>query len=174
MVRKGIFASTCEKRKYDEIHMHHIEFSDVILHIMLRVSIKIVDKPNNYVHNIPFLVKIPRKEKLLDSYAIKSEITLYNMIEKNLDVKDSIVPKCYTACFWNVTLLPVVVLEDIMQNGYKQLEGRLNEAHLRICMRDLAKFHASTLKLFKKNTDFTVSEQINNLKYLPIDKTAIR
>jgi hypothetical protein len=175
MVDKGVFASICEKRRYDEIHMHHLELHDVLFHIMLRVFMRIVDEPNNRTHNIPFLIKIPRKQQLLESYMIHSEITLYNVVNSNIDtMKDTIVPKCYKACFWNVTLLPVIILEDITRTGYKQLNGKLNETHMRICMRDLAKFHASALKLFKKNTFLPLTEQMTNLEHLTIDKSAIR
>jgi len=175
MVLRGNFSSICEKLEYDEIHMHHIEFSDIMLHILLRVLVKIVDKPNNYIHYIPLLVKIPRKQNLLDTYAIKSEMTLYNVMEKYKN-QDSVVPRCYRACFWNITRLPIVVLEDITENGYKQLEGKLNVNHMKICMKHLGKFHGSALNLFKENRTFSTEEQINTLKTTvkSINNSAVR
>ena len=41
----------------------------------------------------------------------------------------------------------VIVLEDLEKDDYKQVDGELDENHLKLCVQVLAKFHARGLRL---------------------------
>ncbi|CAL7945051.1 unnamed protein product [Xylocopa violacea] len=57
-----------------------------------------------------------------------------------------LVPKCYL-CDLGRYGRAVCVLEDLGEDGYKQVDGELNEDHLKLCVQVLAKFHARGFKL---------------------------
>ncbi|CAK9825163.1 hypothetical protein ANTRET_LOCUS3229 [Anthophora retusa] len=57
-----------------------------------------------------------------------------------------LVPKCYLSDLGRYGR-PVIVLEDLEADGYAQVDGELDEDHLKLCVQVLAKFHARGLKL---------------------------
>ncbi|XP_017884486.1 uncharacterized protein LOC108627661 [Ceratina calcarata] len=57
-----------------------------------------------------------------------------------------LVPKCYLSDLGRYGR-PVIVLEDLEEDGYKQVDEELNEEHLKLCVKVLAKFHARGLRL---------------------------
>ncbi|CAK9804879.1 hypothetical protein ANTPLA_LOCUS4241 [Anthophora plagiata] len=57
-----------------------------------------------------------------------------------------LVPKCYLSDLGRYGR-PVIVLEDLEADGYTQVDGELDEDHLKLCVQVLAKFHARGLKL---------------------------
>lgn len=60
-----------------------------------------------------------------------------------------LVPKCYLADLGRYGRT-VCVLEDLGEDGYKQVDGELNEHHMKLCVQALAKFHARGFKLKEK------------------------
>lgn len=57
-----------------------------------------------------------------------------------------LVPKCYLSDLGRYGRT-VIVLEDLEKDDYKQVDGELDENHLKLCVQVLAKFHARGLRL---------------------------
>jgi len=115
---------------------------------MIRLIIKIMDIYTN-TSIAWYLIKIQRNEvaQVKPKYWIESEMILYSIANDNLFVTMNIVPKCYLANFFSSDRIPIIIVEDIIMDGYKQVEGKLDKKHLQVCLKALAFFHASGLRL---------------------------
>jgi len=138
-----------------------------LLQVMIRLMVNIMDKRNTSrnLHNIWYLVKIQRIQAKKSQYWIESEMTLYAIAQDNLFVKMSIVPRCYSARFFTDMYVPVIIVEDIIMDGYKQVEGKLDEKHMKVCLKALAFFHASGLRLLAPDRpkDVCLDKQLRQL-----------
>lgn len=81
--------------------------------------------------------------------AFLNEEMLYNKMA--LHYGYDLFPKCYVADLGKYGR-PIVVLEDLEENGYRTLNRRLNEDELKMALATIGRFHARGFKL--KETKF--------------------
>jgi len=107
----------------------------------------------------------------ISRYWIESEMILYNIAINNMDI----VPKCYMITMW--LTVPVIVVDDIILSGYKQVEGKLDRKHIMVCLKALAIFHSVGFKMVFTNARmyWPLSDNLERLYLdLGINKEIIR
>lgn len=99
--------------------------------------------------SFPLLLKLLPEEEAehksptaFDAY--QNEEMFYSKM--TLKYGTDLVPKCYLSDLGRYGR-PVIVLEDLEEAGYTQVDGELDEEHLKLCVQVLAKFHARGLRL---------------------------
>lgn len=99
--------------------------------------------------SFPLLLKLLPEEEAehkspTASDAYQNEEMFYSKM--TLKYGTDLVPKCYLSDLGRYGR-PVIVLEDLEEAGYTQVDGELDEEHLKLCVQVLAKFHARGLRL---------------------------
>lgn len=83
-----------------------------------------------------------RSQTAFDAY--QNEEMFYSKMTSKYGT--DLVPKCYLADLGRYGRT-VVVLEDLQAVGYEQVDGELDEDHLKLCVEVLGKFHGRGLRL---------------------------
>lgn len=109
-----------------------------------------------------------RGPKAFESY--QNEEMFYSKMTSKYG--QDLAPKCYLADLGRYGR-PVIVLKDLEEDGYRQVEEELDEEHLRLCAKALAKFHARGLRL-KANEQEVFREFEAKLLEVCLDEDTIR
>nr|XP_012137097.1 PREDICTED: uncharacterized protein LOC100876866 isoform X2 [Megachile rotundata] len=83
------------------------------------------------------------------------------------------IPKCYLADLGRYGR-PVLVFEDLEAAGYSQVDGELDDDHLKLCAKVLGKFHAAGLRLKATEPDIFREFQAKLLEIVLNEETIER
>ena len=111
----------------------------------VNIVVKFSGEPSSF----PLLVKLlpedgaeHKSPTAFDAY--QNEEMFYSKMTRSYGT--DFVPRCYLSDLGRYGR-PVIVLEDLEEAGYAQVDGELDEDHLKLCVQVLAKFHARGLRL---------------------------
>lgn len=129
----------------DYIKVKHIapyEFFGTFWNLVLRVSIFFVLQMCKA--NISIIVKMSKSGGQVSKIrSFKNEVLFYRMLTDTEKVKENF-PTCYVAdVSWGSLKEMIIVTEDLIAQGYMQLEDKLNQTDLKKYIRLLARFHAN-------------------------------
>ncbi|XP_012232732.2 uncharacterized protein [Linepithema humile] len=103
--------------------------------------------------SFPLIVKLPQKhEEFSPPGKFQNEEMFYTKMTLKYGKAEG-VPKCYLSDLGRYGR-PVIVLEDLVARGYAEVNHKLDEVHLKLCVKALAAFHAKGLKL--KANEFAI------------------
>ncbi|KOX76656.1 hypothetical protein WN51_11009 [Melipona quadrifasciata] len=111
----------------------------------VNIVVRFSGEPSSF----PLLVKLlpedgaeHKSPTAFDAY--QNEEMFYSKMTRSYGT--DLAPKCYLSDLGRYGR-PVIVLEDLEEAGYAQVDGELDEDHLKLCVQVLAKFHARGLRL---------------------------
>ncbi|KYN09869.1 PREDICTED: uncharacterized protein LOC108769439 isoform X2 [Trachymyrmex cornetzi] len=129
----------------DSIDVEHLDRKtsrkNVLHRVMARVNF------SGETCSFPLIVKLP-KQNIMETTLCGSflnEEMFYSKMTLNYGTDG--ISKCYASDLGRFDGQAVIVLEDLVASGYKQVAEKLNENHLKLCMKALATFHGKGLKL---------------------------
>lgn len=96
------------------------------------------------------IVKLPENpaDTSIPSGSFQNEEMFYSKMTLKYGT-DLNVPRCYLSDLGRYGR-PVIVLEDLAVHGYVRLDRKLDEDHLKLCVKALGKFHGKGLRLKAK------------------------
>ncbi|XP_032685996.1 uncharacterized protein LOC116851068 [Odontomachus brunneus] len=99
--------------------------------------------------SFPLIVKLPKNSADCQppSGPFQNEEMFYSKMTRKYGADG--VPKCYLSDLGRYGR-PVIVLEDLSARGYVRADRKLDEDHLKLCVKALATFHARGLELKAK------------------------
>ncbi|KYM97657.1 PREDICTED: uncharacterized protein LOC108778237 [Cyphomyrmex costatus] len=115
--------------------------------------------------SFPLIIKLLEHSETAPSGPFLNEEMFYSKMTLNYGTDG--VPKCYVSDLGRFDCQAVIVLEDLTASGYAQVDEKLDEDHLKLCMKALATFHGKGLKL--KADQFPIFREFYAKLYEPID-----
>lgn len=116
--------------------------------------------------SFPLIIKLlkPRVDSLPSGPFLNEEM-FYSKMTLNYGTDGA--PKCYLSDLGRYDGQPAIVLEDLAARGYTQVDDKLDENHLKLCIKALAAFHGKGLKL--KAYKFPIFREFYAKLFVPTD-----
>ncbi|XP_024870547.1 uncharacterized protein LOC112453819 [Temnothorax curvispinosus] len=129
--------------EFDSVDVEHFDRKSNRKNMLHRVTARV--KFSGVTHSFPLIIKLPEPHvNLLSSSPFLNEEMFYSKMTLNYGTDG--IPKCYLSDLGRYDR-PVIVLEDLAARGYTQVDDKLDEDHLKLCMKALATIHGKGLKL---------------------------
>ncbi|XP_011871520.1 PREDICTED: uncharacterized protein LOC105564040 isoform X2 [Vollenhovia emeryi] len=127
----------------DSVDVEHLDRTSSRENTLHRATARV--KFSGVTHSFPLVIKLPKpRADLLSSSPFLNEEMFYSKM--TLDYGTHGIPRCYLSDLGRYDR-PVIALEDLAARGYTQVDDKLNEDHLKLCVKALAAFHGKGLKL---------------------------
>lgn len=128
--------------EFDSLDVEHLEMRDYSTKLY-RVTARM--KFSGETCSFPLVIKLPKTDaESPPSGPFQNEEMFYTKMI--LEYGTDGVPKCYLSDLGRYGR-PVIVLEDLAARGYAHVDDKLDEDHLKLCVKALATFHSRGLKL---------------------------
>ncbi|KAK1128494.1 hypothetical protein K0M31_002952 [Melipona bicolor] len=131
--------------EFDSATIRLVELSRSSQIYRVNIVVRFSGEPSSF----PLLVKLlpedgteHKSPMAFDAY--QNEEMFYSKMTRNYGT--DLAPKCYLSDLGRYGR-PVIVLEDLQEAGYEQVDDEMDEDHLKLCVQVLAKFHARGLRL---------------------------
>lgn len=129
--------------EFDSVDVEHFDRKNSRQNMLHRVTARI--KFSGVTCSFPLIIKLPKPHvDFLLSGPFLNEEMFYSKMTLNYGTDGT--PKCYLSDLGRYDRA-VIVLEDLAARGYTQVDDKLDEDHLKLCMKALAAFHGKGLKL---------------------------
>ncbi|KAL0120066.1 hypothetical protein PUN28_008037 [Cardiocondyla obscurior] len=168
MVYDRYFCETGSREfvELDSVDAKHFERNNSRVNVVHRVTAHV--KFSGVTNTFHLIVKQPRQldDSLLPfSQSFLNEEIFYSKMTHDYGTDN--IPKCYLSDLGRYGR-PVIVLEDLAARGYMQaVDDKLDEDHLKLCIKVLATFHGKGLKLREYN--FPIFREFYAKLYEPTD-----
>lgn len=128
--------------EFDSLDVEHLGMHDYSTKLY-RVTARV--KFSGETCSFPLVIKLPKADaESPPSGPFQNEEMFYTKM--TLEYGTDGVPKCYLSDLGRYGR-PVIVLEDLAARGYAHVDDKLDEDHLKLCVKALATFHSRGLKL---------------------------
>ncbi|XP_014484838.1 PREDICTED: uncharacterized protein LOC106749667 [Dinoponera quadriceps] len=125
-----------------------VDYRTSTFHELYRVTARV--KFSGETCSFSLIVKLPKNSTGYPSGSSQNEDIFYTEMTPYYGTDG--VPKCYLSDLGRYGR-PVVVLEDLGARGYVRTDRKLDEDHLKLCVKTLATFHGKGLKLKAEEFD---------------------
>lgn len=129
--------------EFDSVDVEHFDQKTSRKNMLHRVTARV--KFSGVTCSFPLIIKLPKPHvDSLPSGPFLNEEMFYSKMTLNYGTDG--VPKCYLSDLGRYDRA-AIVLEDLAARSYTQVDDKLDEDHLKLCMKALAAFHGKGLKL---------------------------
>lgn len=136
-------AGSREFVEFDSAYVEHLDRKSGRKNMLRRVTARV--KFSGVTRSFPLIIKLPRPHvDFPPAGPFLNEEMFYSKMTLSYGTDGT--PKCYLSDLGRYDR-PVIVLEDLAARGYTQVDDKLDENHLKLCMKALAAFHGKGLKL---------------------------
>lgn len=144
MVHDRYFCETGSREfvEFDSVDVEHFDRKNSRKNMLHRVTARV--KFSGVTRSFPLIIKLPIPHVDFLSSPFLNEEMFYSKMTLNYGTDG--IPKCYLSDLGRYDRA-VIVLEDLAACGYTQVDDKLDEDHLKLCMKALAAFHGKGLKL---------------------------
>lgn len=130
--------------EFDSVDVEHFDWKTNRENMLHRVTARV--KFSGLTCSFPLIIKLLKSHvDSSPSGPFLNEEMFYSKMTLNYGTDG--VPKCYLSDLGRYDGQPAIVLEDLAARGYTQVNDKLDEDHLKLCIKALAAFHAKGLKL---------------------------
>ncbi|XP_072761580.1 uncharacterized protein [Anoplolepis gracilipes] len=127
----------------DSVDVEHLDGMRDYTTKLYRVTARV--KFSGEPYNFPLVIKLPKADAASPpSSSFQNEEMFYSKM--TLEYGTDGIPKCYLSDLGRYGR-PVIVLEDLIARGYAHVNDKLDEDHLKLCVKALATFHGRGLSL---------------------------
>lgn len=145
----------------DSVDIEHLrgirDYTTKLYRVMARI------KFSGETCSFPLVIKLPKTDaQSLPSGPFQNEEMFYSKMA--LEYRTNGIPKCYLSDLGRYGR-PVIVLEDLTAHGYAHVNDKLDEDHLKLCVKALAAFHGRGLRL--KAREFPVFREFYAKLFVP-------
>ncbi|XP_012523396.2 uncharacterized protein LOC105829238 [Monomorium pharaonis] len=130
--------------EFDSVDVEHLDSKSSRRNVLHRVTARV--KFSGVTRSFPLIIKLlkshpgsPPSGPFLNEEMFYSKMTLSYGTDG--------APKCYLSDLGRYDGQAAIALEDLAALGYVQVDDKLDEDHLKLCMKALAAFHGKGLKL---------------------------
>ncbi|XP_050458872.1 uncharacterized protein LOC126855348 [Cataglyphis hispanica] len=129
--------------EFDSVDIEHLRGIRDYTTKLYRVTARV--KFSGETCSFPLVIKLPKTDaESLPSGPFQNEEMFYSKM--TLEYGTNGIPKCYLSDLGRYGR-PVIVLEDLTAHGYAHVNDKLDEDHLKLCVKALAVFHGRGLRL---------------------------
>jgi len=149
--------------EFDSVDVKHFDRKNSRKNMLLQVLARV--KFSGVTSDFPLIIKLLKHVETMPSGPFLNEEMFYSKMTLNYGTDG--IPKCYVSDLGRFDGQAVIVLEDLAARGYMQVDDKLDEDHLKLCMKALATFHGKGLKL--KTYRFPVFREFYAKLSVPMD-----
>lgn len=149
--------------EFDSVDVEHFDRKSSSKNTLHRVTARV--KFSGVTCSFPLIIKLLKHVETVPSGPFLNEEMFYSKMTLNYGTDG--IPKCYVSDLGRFDGQPVIVLEDLATRGYTQVDDKLDEDHLKLCMKALATFHGKGLKL--KADTFPIFKEFYAKLSVPMD-----
>lgn len=129
--------------EFDSLDVEHLDGMRDYSTKLYRVTARV--KFSGETCSFPLIIKLPKADaESPPSGPFQNEEMFYTKM--TLEYGTDGTPKCYLSDLGRYGRA-VIVLEDLTARGYAHVNDKLDEDHLKLCVKALAEFHSRGLKL---------------------------
>ncbi|XP_029666306.1 uncharacterized protein LOC115237426 [Formica exsecta] len=129
--------------EFDSVDIEHLDGIRDYTTRLYRVTARV--KFSGETCSFPLVIKLPKADaESPPSGPFQNEEMFYSKM--TLEYGTDGIPKCYLSDLGRYGR-PVIVLEDLSARGYAHVKDKLDEDHLKLCVKALAAFHGRGLRL---------------------------
>lgn len=129
--------------EFDSVDVEHLDGMRDYTTKLYRVTARV--KFSGETYGFPLVIKLPKTDaESPPSGPFQNEEMFYSKM--TLEYGTDSIPKCYLSDLGRYGR-PVIVLEDLTARGYARVNDKLDEDHLKLCVKALAAFHGKGLRL---------------------------
>ncbi|XP_018316032.1 uncharacterized protein [Mycetomoellerius zeteki] len=127
----------------DSVDVEHLDRKTSRKNVLHRVTARV--KFSGVTCDFPLIIKLLKHMETVPSGPFLNEEMFYSKMTLNYGTDG--ISKCYVSDLGRFDDQAVIVLEDLAASGYTQVDEKLDEDHLKLCMKALATFHGKGLNL---------------------------